>query len=155
MNEGFPTELFNLMKNDDSIVLIVADTGWGIFPEFKDTFPSRCIDFGICEQTIISISAGMALSGIKPYVYGITSFLIERPFEQVKLDIVENNANVKLIGYWNRKDWGITHYTKNIRRLCNILRLRYREPKTTSEVEEVLKNEYKMNSPCFILLPPT
>ena len=60
--------------------------------------PKRFFNMGICEQSIIGLSAGMALEGLKPWVYTITP-LIERPFEQVKLDINQQNVNVKLVGY--------------------------------------------------------
>ena len=43
------------------------------------------------------LAAEMALQGLKPWVY--TPFLIERPFEQVKLDIDQQKANVKFVGF--------------------------------------------------------
>ena len=39
----------------------------------------------------------MAIEGLKPWVYTITPFLIESPFEQIKLDIDQQQANVKLL----------------------------------------------------------
>ena len=41
----------------------------------------------------------MAIEGLKPWVYTITPFLIERPFEQIKLDIDQQNVNVNLVGF--------------------------------------------------------
>jgi len=151
MKEGFASMLEKLMRQDKTIVLIVADTGWAIFHDMKKVFPDRCFNFGICEQSVISIAAGMALMGLKPYVYAITSFLIERPFEQVKLDIVANNANVKLISYFNNDSQGITHYTKDIEGLCRILGLQYLNPQSLEEIEETIVGTYKIKKPCFVL----
>lgn len=150
--KGFGEALEKLMKKDKTVVLIVPDTGWSLYPDFKKLFPDRCFDFGICEQTIIGMAAGMALVGLKPYVYGITPFLMERPFEQVKLDIVANNVNVKLIGYWNRTDWGITHYTKDIKKLCKLQGIKYQEALTSEDIHKILKKDYLINKPSFTLL---
>ena len=51
----------------------------------------------------------MALDGLKPWVYTITPFLIERPFEQIKLDIDQQKANVKLVGFADYPKLGPTH----------------------------------------------
>ena len=101
MRRSFGKIINELAKKDDKIVLIVGDIGYGIFDEFRKQHPKKFFNLGICEQSIISVSSGMALEGLKPWVYTITPFLIERPFEQIKLDIDQQNVNVKLFGYSN------------------------------------------------------
>ena len=97
MRKIFGEWIYEKAKSDNDIYLIVGDIGYNLFDNFIKEFPDRYINIGLCEQTMIGIAAGMALSGLKPYVYTITPFLIERPFEQIKIDIDLNNANVKLI----------------------------------------------------------
>ena len=63
---------------------------------FRRNHPKRFLIYRICEQSIIGFASGLALEGLKPWVYTITPFLIERPFEQIKLDIDQQNVNVNL-----------------------------------------------------------
>ncbi len=93
-------------KEDNKIILLVGDIGYGLFDDYP---PMQFFNLGLCEQSMISVASGMALEGLKPYVYTITPFLIERPFEQIKIDIDQQNVNVKLIGYADYPDQGITH----------------------------------------------
>ena len=88
-----------IAKRDSKVVLLVGDIGYGIFDDFRKNHPKRFFNMGICEQSIIGFSAGLALEGLKPWVYTITPFLIERPFEQIKLDIDQQNVRVNLVGY--------------------------------------------------------
>ena len=46
---------------------------------------NKILEVGICEQSLIGFASGLALEGLKPWVYTITPFLIERPFEQIKI----------------------------------------------------------------------
>ena len=96
MRRTFGKVISELADKDDKIYVLVGDIGYRVFDEFRGRHPERFINMGICEQSIIGVSAGMALEGLKPWVYTITPFLIERPFEQVKLDIDQQNVNVKL-----------------------------------------------------------
>ena len=80
MRRRFGQLINELAKKDDKIVLLVGDIGYGIFDEFRKNNPKKFFNFGICEQSIISCAAGMAIEGLKPWVYTITPFLIERPF---------------------------------------------------------------------------
>ena len=99
MRRTFGKIITELARKDKKIILIVGDIGYGIFDSFRKEHPDRFFNLGICEQSIIGIAAGAALQGLKPWVYTITPFLIERPFEQVKLDIDQQKANVNLVGF--------------------------------------------------------
>ena len=77
---------------------------------------------GICEQSIIGVAAGMALEGLKPWVYTITPFLIERPFEQIKLDIDQQKVNVSLVGFADYPNLGPTHSELNAKKLMSLFK---------------------------------
>ncbi len=97
MRRKFGKLINELAYKDKKIVLIVGDIGYGIFDDFRKNHPKRFFNLGICEQSIIGVASGMALNGLKPWVYTITPFLIERPFEQIKLDIDQQKANAIIL----------------------------------------------------------
>ena len=86
MRRKFGKLINELAKKDDKIVLLVGDIGYGIFDEFRKIHPKKFFNLGICEQSIIGCAAGMALEGLKPWVYTITPFLIERPLISPRLE---------------------------------------------------------------------
>jgi len=153
MRKQFGKTLVELAKKDDTIVLLIGDFGYGIVDEFKELFPERFFNMGICEQTMISIAAGMALEGLKPYVYTITPFLIERPFEQIKLDIDQQKTNVTLVGYADYPDQGPTHSEIDAPYMMKMFKnIESFFPKDSMETEKILKYSYKKNTPAFISL---
>ncbi|MDP6725562.1 MAG: hypothetical protein QF536_10290 [Arenicellales bacterium] len=109
MRRRFGKIITELADRDENIVVLVGDIGYRVFDEFREKHPKRFINLGICEQSLIGVSAGMALEGLKPWIYTITPFLIERPFEQIKLDIDQQNVNVKLVGFADYPTLGPTH----------------------------------------------
>lgn len=109
MRYVFGRIISEMADKDDKLIVLTGDIGYGVFDDFREKYPERWFNMGILEQSLISISAGMALEGLHPIVYTITPYIIERAFEQVKLDIDENNANVKLVGYADYPELGITH----------------------------------------------
>lgn len=153
MRRQFGKTLVELAEKDSSIYLIVGDIGYSIFDDFKSKFYDRFINIGICEQSMISIAAGMALEGLKPYVYTITPFLIERPFEQIKLDIDQQNVNVKLIGYANYPTLGPTHVEIDARWLMDkFSNIKSYFPINSEETYRALLESYLSNKPTFISL---
>ena len=96
MRKTFITTLIELAEKDKDIVLITPDMGFSVLEPFFEKFPERSINCGIAEQNAISLASGMALMGKKPYVYTIIPFLVERAFEQVKLDVAYMNTNIFL-----------------------------------------------------------
>ena len=99
------------------------------------------------------MSAGMALEGLKPWVYTITPFLIERPFEQVKLDIDQQNANVKLVGFADYSTLGPTHAELNGKKLMQLFtNITPLFPKDGDETQSMGYEAYEKNGPAFISL---
>ena len=142
-----------LAKKDEKIVLIVGDIGYGIFDEFRKNHPKKFFNFGICEQSIIGCASGMAIEGLKPWVYTITPFLIERPFEQVKLDIDQQNVNVNLVGFADYPSLGPTHAELDAPKLSKLFKnIKSFFPKDGDETEKVVLQSYKMKGPTFISL---
>jgi len=153
MRRRFGEWLVKQAMEDDGIYLLVGDIGYGIFDEFREKFPDRFINCGVCEQTMIGIATGMALRGLKPYVYTITPFIIERGFEQVKIDINMNKVNVKLIGYDDYPDQGLTHALVGNGKYMKLFEnIDCYWPKDSDEVEDFLKFSYRKESPTFIRL---
>ncbi len=66
--------------------------------DFFNKFPERSFNFGIAEQNMTGAAAGMALTGLKPYVSTFGAFACMRACEQVRTDICYPNLNVKITG---------------------------------------------------------
>jgi transketolase len=152
MREQFGKTIVELSERDSKIVLITGDVEHAM-DEFKKRFPERFFNIGICEQSMISVAAGLASEGFRPIVYSITPFVIERPFEQVKLDIDEQNLPVILVGYSDYPTAGPTHSDLDCKALTSILKntICY-FPQNSKETKEMLLNAYGYERPAFISL---
>ena len=153
MRRKFGKLINELAKKDNKIVLLVGDIGYGIFDDFRRNHPKKFYNFGICEQSIIGSAAGMALEGLKPWVYTITPFLIERPFEQIKLDINEQKANVKLVGFADYPTLGPTHSEINAKKTIKLFKnIQSFFPKNSYETKKFTYEISKRKGPCFMSL---
>ncbi len=153
MRRRFGKLISDLADQDENIILVVGDIGYRVFDEFREKHPNRFINLGICEQSMVGVSAGMALEGLKPWVYTITPFLIERPFEQLKLDIDQQNANVKLVGFADYSTLGPTHRELDGEKLMQLFtNIVSYFPKDGEETESVVYEAYEKNGPAFISL---
>ena len=153
MRRSFGEIITELADRDEKIYVLVGDIGYRVFDEFREKYPDRFINIGICEQSMIGVSAGMALEGLNPWVYTITPFLIERPFEQVKLDIDQQNVNVKLVGYSDYPTLGPTHTELNGKKLMQVFKnITSYFPKNGDETQKVTYQAYEKKGPAIISL---
>jgi len=105
MRGWFAYELYQQMKKDKDIILLVGDLGYGMFDSIRDELPDQFINCGAAENGMMGIAVGLALEGKKPFVYSITTFLLFRPFETIKLYLDGENIPVRLIGSGRDKDY--------------------------------------------------
>jgi len=86
-------------KDDRDIVALCSDSrGSASMAPFFEAFPAQSVEVGIAEQNLVSIAAGLASCGKKPFAFSPASFLSTRSYEQVKVDVAYSDTNVKLIG---------------------------------------------------------
>ena len=153
MRRKFGKLIDELAKKDKKIVLLVGDIGYGIFDNYRKNHPKRFFNLGICEQSLIGAAAGMSLEGLKPWVYTITPFLIERPFEQIKLDINQQKVNVKLVGFADYPKLGPTHSELNAKKMMKLFKnIKSFFPKNREETKKIILKSSKVNGPVFISL---
>jgi len=111
--ESFGDTIIELGANDNNIVAITADLAESLkLTKFRDMFQDRFFDVGVAEQNMMGIAAGMALDGRIPFVASFAVFNPGRNWDQIRVSVAYNNANVKIIGgyvgFSNGKD-GATH----------------------------------------------
>ena len=84
---------------DPAITVLCSDSrGSGSMTSFFEEYPDNSVEVGIAEQNLVTISAGLAQSGRRPFAVSPASFLAARSFEQIKIDVGYSRTNVKLIG---------------------------------------------------------
>ena len=137
-------------KTDGSVTVLCSDSrGSGSMAAFSTTLPEQFVEVGIAEQSLVSIAAGMARCGQKPYAVSPASFLSTRSMEQIKVDVAYSNTNVKLIGISGGVSYGalgMTHHSMNdIATLASIPNLRVYLPsdrlQTACLTEALLRDE--------------
>ncbi len=152
MRKIFGETIVKIAERDSSVVLITGDVEQEM-DEFKRRFPDRFFNLGLTEQSITSIAAGLAINGMRPFVYSITPFVLERPFEQVKIDIDEQNLPVVLIGYSDYPTHGPTHQPLNPERLMTVFRnIRSFFPTNSELAEKYMLEAYLLKQPSMIFL---
>jgi transketolase len=95
MRRRFASVTNELLNTDPRTAVALADIGARDFDVQRH--PDRVINVGIREQSLIGITSGLALSGLRPIAHSYTPFLIERPFEQIKLDLSHQNLGAILV----------------------------------------------------------
>lgn len=96
---AFAEELIALARADRRIVAVCNDSvGSSNLTAFRDEFPDRLINVGIAEQNMVGVAAGLASSGLIPFVCAAGPFLTGRALEQVKADVAYSRHPVILCG---------------------------------------------------------
>jgi transketolase len=111
MRERFAPVVSRLLDEDPRVAVVLAEIGKDGFQEAARRHPDRVINVGIREQLLVGAAAGLALTGLRPVVHTFASFLVERPFEQVKLDLGHQDTGAVLVSAAASFDWPAGGYT--------------------------------------------
>lgn len=113
VRQQFGDTVLAVGQTDPSLVVVVGDISHGILQPFANACPGRYFNIGILEPTMISIVAGMSRVGLRIVAHTIAPFIIERSFEQLKLDFVYHRlpGNIVTVGSaFDYANLGCTHH---------------------------------------------
>lgn len=97
MRERFAATASQLLDQDRSVAVVLADISVSMFAEASARHPDRVVNVGIREQLLVNVGAGMAMTGMRPVVHTFATFLVERGFEQVKLGFAHQGVGGVLV----------------------------------------------------------
>lgn len=156
MRDSFVNSIYKVTKINNNVLCIVGDIGAFLLRYYIKDFPSNYYNLGAAEANMVGVAAGLAMSGKIPFVYTITPFITARVYEQIKLDVCYNGANVKLVGVGSGVSYGTmgsTHHSLEdiaiMRALPNMVIFSPSDPR---EVEEAVFAAIKHNGPVYIRL---
>lgn len=147
-------QVYNAMLKDERIVFITGDLGHMNTEEFQQNFPGRYFNAGMAEQNIVGMAAGMALLGMKVFVYSIVPFITLRCIEQIKVDVCEQNLDVTVIGVGGGLAYGsagATHYSiEEVGMLRTLPHMKIVVPATPSETKVLTQQLIERGGPSYL-----
>lgn len=143
----FSRTVIELMAQDERIVVLLGDIGVFAFKEAFEKYPTRCYNMGICEQSLVGMAAGLAMAGFIPIVHTIEPFLVDRAFEQIKIDFgyqelkgnivgVDVSETASNLGYTHQCPYALSH-------MKDVQGMSVFEPNTPEGFDKVFKDNYK------------
>ena len=147
-------EIFILAKKDPRVVVLSADTGAFIFKQFKEELPNQFFYTGIAEQNTMSVAAGLARMGRKPFVFGISNFVTHRCLEQIRIDVCGMNLPVTILGTGTGLIYsadGLTHHiTEDVSVMRALPNMKIYSPSDHNSLASLIHEAYRSTGPCYI-----
>lgn len=139
MRDTFAKRLGELAAEDERIMFITGDLGFGVFEGFQHAFPAQYLNAGVAEQNMIALATGLAMEGRIVFAYSIGNFPVLRCLEQIRNDAAYHEASVKVVsigGGFSYGSLGISHHaTEDIAVMRAIPNVQAFTPGTLSDVK--------------------
>jgi len=154
MRKALADTLLQLATDDERVILLVGDLGFGVFDQYKEQFPDRYINVGIAEAALVDVAAGLAMEGYRPVVYSIASFMTGRAFEQIRIAVNYQKLPVVIIGAgggYTYASAGPTHHAAEDLGLMSMLPgMTVTAPGSPEEVSALLPQLLALNGPSYM-----
>lgn len=147
--------LMEAAAEDRNVVVLCSDSrGSASLTPFVAAYPEQFVEVGIAEQNLVSIAAGLAKCGKKPYAVSPACFLSTRSYEQAKVDVAYSDTNVKLIGISGGISYGALgmshHSAQDIAAMSAVPNMRVYLPSDRFQTACLIKALLKDEKPAYI-----
>ena len=154
MRDAFAREMTTLAAQRRNLTLLSGDIGNRMFDRFKEVAPERFFNCGIAEANMMSLAAGMALSGLRPVIYTITPFTTTRCLEQIRVGVAYHQAPVVIVGTGSGLSYaelGPTHHSlEDLAILRTLPGLNVLAPADSAELVAQLRQALESSNPTYI-----
>lgn len=155
MRNTFTSSMITLC-NEPNFCFLTGDLGFKALEPLQIALVDRFFNMGIAEQNMISVSAGMARNGLRPWVYSIAPFCYARPFEQIRNDICFHNLPVRLVGNGAGYGYGVQgpshHAIEDCAVMSSLQNMQTFAPAFESDIREIVKILEDSCSPAYMRL---
>jgi len=156
MRKQFHDTVMDLAGKDTKVMLVFGDISVYLFDDFKKLYPKKFYNMGICENTLITVTAGLSAQGFFPFVHTIAPFITERSYEQIKLDMCYNGfgGNIVTCGATFDYAWdGATHHCYTDLAILRLLPgIEVVQPGSRKEADTLLRSQYNNGKPTYFRL---
>ena len=157
MRERFIDVVVDLLDEDPRVAVVLADISAGRLEAASEERPERVVNVGIREALMIGVAGGMALEGLRPVAHSYATFLVDRAFEQIKLDLVHQAAGgailVSIAASYDAAEEGRTHQSPgDVGLLATLPGVAIHVPGHPDEVERILRHEAGRDGTAYIRL---
>lgn len=156
MRKAFVETVESLLDKDPRLVTLLCDIGVFGFRNGFAKHPDRVLNIGILEQATMSLAAGLSMSGLIPVVHSIAPFIVERAFEQLKIDFCYQRLGGNFVSVGASHDYaalGCTHHCPgDVGVLLNLPGMEVVLPGTAREFSRLFNAAYANGNPTYFRL---
>lgn len=142
-----------MIPKEPDTVFLTVDIGMWAIRDILQKYPERCMNFGIFEDAMMSVVAGLSSRGLVPTVFGIQPYLIERAFEQIKMDLAYQKFGANIVGTGAAIDYskyGYSHYcAEDLALIKQIPGVEFIAPGNAQEFASLFEAGYRDGLPTF------
>lgn len=156
MRDAFIRELEVQARVDPRIFFLTGDLGFGVVDDFSKEFPSQFLNAGVAEQNMMGMAAGLADSGMLPFVYSIANFPTFRCLEQIRNDVCYPELPVTIVSIGAGLAYGSLGYSHHAVEDLSVMRslpgIRVISPCDPNEVRAAVKCIVREPGPTYLRL---
>ena len=156
MRKEFSQWIEQFGRREPRFIFLTGDLGFGALENVQAALGKRFVNMGVCEQNMVSVSAGLAQQGLLPVCYSIAPFAVFRPYEQIRLDVALHNLPVRIIGNGGGYGYGIMgashHALEDLAVMSSLPHFICVAPLCNSDVPEACEALFKHEGPGYLRL---